>query len=245
MKKKKIIIIIILALFLSSILVLTLRNKEGKIEEKTDEITLEYRNEKYGYKANYNVNWQVREKDNLSYFHSLLSNKSLSSTHVNWNTYLQGSHAIFSGFSDFTYIEGAREHQIEHHVYPNPQNLSIRQWYDIFVITEAFHTKRITEADFIRKSKDIIENRKEIEDTEGAYDPWTPKGEITKIGKLDVLTMTLPGDYRHSGYQHYILLFNNYILVFKFGYGSATNNRELWKNNNNNIIKTIESISLL
>lgn len=245
MKQKPVILIIIFILLLSTFFLIFLKNKNERDEEldKTvGETLLEYRNEKYGYKLNYSTNWQVREKENFNYFHSLLSNKNLPITHVNWNTYLQGSSIIFSSFSDFTYIEGTREHQIEHHVYPNPHNLSISEWYNLFIITEALHSQRITEADFIRKSKNIIEKGEEIKEEDSLYDPWTPKGEIIKIDKKDVLKTTLPGDYRHNGYQYYILLFNNYFLVFKFGYGGATTNRDLWKSNNEDIIKMIRSI---
>ncbi len=244
MSKKKIIIIVILfALLLCGAYFLFRKTDTEPVEEPVEEMMLEYRNDKYNYRFNYIAGWEAREKETLGYFHSLMSNRNLPATHVNWNTYRQGTNVVFSGFSDFTYIEGAREYQIEHHVYPNPHNLSIRQWYDLFVITEALHTQRITEADFIRKSKSIVEGEGKISDEDGIYDPWSPRGEIIKIEQKNVLKVTLPGDYRYNGYQHYILSFNNYFLVFKFGYGGVTTNRDLWKNNNKIIRRIIETIN--
>lgn len=244
---KKIIIITasILSIALLVFFLLSSDDKNKSSDKTEDNEMQEYYNEKYGYKLNYNKDWETRERDNLNHFHSLLNNRNLPSTTVNWSTFLQGSSTIFSSFSDFNYIEGVREYQIEHHVYPNPHNLSARQWYDLFVLTEALHTQRITEGDFIRKSKSIIEENKEISIEDGIYDPWSPKGEVIRIDRKDVLKVILPGDYRHSGYQHYIVLFNNYFLVFKFGYGGTSANRSLWKNSNEEIIKMIKSITLL
>ncbi len=245
MKKIITIIGLLTAAILLTFFLFSLNEKKDISDKEPEEERLEYYNEKYGYKLSYNNEWETRERENLTHFHSLLNNKNLPSTHVNWTTYVQGSSTIFSSFSSFDYIEGAREYQIDHQVYPNPHNLTVRQWYDLFVITEALHSKRITEGDFIRKSKNIIEEQVEIDIKEGLYDPWSPKGEIFKIDRKDVLKVVLPGDYRYSGYQHYILLFNNYFLVFKFGYGGTTTNRDLWKKNNEEIIKIIKSITLI
>ncbi len=244
MSKKRLILIVVIVLLVITFIALLARDKSEE-EVVTDDENLEkFINSSFKYSFDYPSEWEVRERDNVHYFHPLLSRTDPPEIDINWGTYRQIYRTTFVGLSGFTHIDGLQEYHIEHGVYHNNNNFTLRQWYDIFILTEAVYTRRITQAEFIRTSRGIMSDHNRISSSLNLYDPWTPREEILTIGDHTVLKTRLAGDYRYDGYQYYIVLLNNNFLVFSFGYGGASASREVWGKASEGvktIINTIES----
>ncbi len=244
MDKKRISITVIISfLIFTSGFLIFIRSREKVKEEALENIPLNiFVNDKLGYEFGYPLEWHERELDDGNYIHSAFNNENISEVDVDWRSYEQTFRSAFVGFADFVYIDGAMEYQIEHHVYRNHNELSLSQWYELFVLVEAFNAEKITEAQLIRKISKITEGGS-IANYDKIFDPWTPRGNVLKIGNKDVLKVTLAGNHRYEGFQYYILSHNNYFFVFSFGYGDRATNRNQWHKNDRgvkNMIKTLK-----
>ena len=244
MKKVITIIIAIITILILGSLLLSSKDDADIINNKLDVATLkEYRNEQYGYRFFHVQGWEEREKDIRGYFHSSLNNTSnLSEIDIDWNTYRQVVNTSFLGNLEFVNRERRQDYLIDHYLYENTNNLTLKQWYDLFVLAEALYSRRITEGEFIRVGNYIIDKEVSLNNELNLYDPWAPRGKFLEINNRPVLKAIFPGDYRYNGYQYYIAAHNNYFLVFRFGYGGLYSTREMWKENDANVkimLKTI------
>ncbi len=247
MTRLKIVIIILItaALFFSS-LFLYLINREEHEEEEVELVEKIYRNEKLGYTISYPEEWEVREVENLSFFHPALVNEDFSQKRMDFKTYKQIFGVDFIGTSPLVYIDGNITYNIEKRVYPNINEFTVRQWYDVAAIADARHAQKISSAHFIRKSNRVIESKEGIsDDGEKIFDPWMTRGKKMMAGEKEVLKTVRDGDYRYDGYQYYTTSLGDYIFVFRFGYGGPVTPREMWERNNMYIKEMIDSLELL
>ncbi len=244
MNRLKITIIFILAvtLFLGSVFVYLRR--DGRYVDDGPEVEGEhYSNEEYGYSLIYPLGWDVREKETRAMF-PLISRDSLPQFDGDFETYRQVFRADLEGRSPLTYIEGKIDYSIEKHLYLNTNDFTIRQWYDIAALTDAYSQKKITEGEFIRMSNEVL-NRGEVKTSrEKIFDPWVSRGEIITVGGKEVLKATSYAKARYDGYQYYITALGDYFFVFRFGYGGAVIPREMWQRSDGHVKNMIRSLRL-
>ncbi len=241
-KLKTTLIIVVAILFFSLSLYLYLGNREEPLDEDVEIGARVYRNENLSYEMNYPATWEIREKRNLTSFYSNIRNEESPQTTINLDTYNQIFGIDLVGTSPLTYIDGVINYNIEKAVYLNSNNFTVRQWYDIAVLLEAYNSQKISETDFIKISSRVL--REEEISKERIYDPWTPEGKIIKIGNKDVLKTNRLGDNRHDGYQYYIIAYGEYIFVFHFGYGGIVIPREMWQRSDNHLKGIIWSLNI-
>ncbi len=245
MSKKTIIIIVVGAflLFAGSIF-LFLKNREDGAKNDKDIEGSVYRNEEYRYRMIYPLNWEVEEKRNLSYFYSL-SEEDLPKIEGSWDTYKQIFGVDFKGVSPLTYIDGQVDYNIEKIIYPNKNGFTAKQWYELAALVQAWSSEKISEADFIKISKRLIEKKEGIKDSDDVFDPWFSRGEEVEIEGKKVIKASHLGDFRYDGYQYYVLNFQDYIFVFSFGYGGPVVPREMWERSDNHVRNMISSLGAL
>jgi hypothetical protein len=241
-KQKTILIIVIAILFFSLSLYLYLGNRTEPLDEDVEVGSRVYRNENLSYEMNYPASWEIREKRSLTSFYSNIRSEDNPQTTIDLKTYDQIFGVDLVGTSPLTYIDGVINYNIEKNVYQNSSNLTVRQWYDIAVLLEAYSTQKLTETDFIKISSKVLKGEEILK--ERIYDPWTPEGEIIKIGNKDVLKTTRLGDNRYDGYQYYITALGEYIFVFYFGYGGLVIPREMWQRSDNHVRGIIWSLNI-
>ncbi len=239
-------VIIISVFFFIGSFFLFIRSRDRVTEEiLQDKSLIEFNNQRFGHTLKYPESWQLRERDSLTYLHPSLASDQLPEIGVNWGTYKQVSRHVFIALSEFTHLDGASEHQIDYSIYPNNNNFSLTQWYDIFVLIESMNSQLITESQFFRHSVDVLDNNMRIAKGHNAYDPWTPEGELINAGNNEVLITQFPGDFRHDAYQYYIVAADNYIITISFGYRRGTASRTLWRRSNSAIMTVIENIKAI
>jgi hypothetical protein len=191
---------------------------------------------------NYPLSWEIREKRNLTSFYSNTRNEEILQTTINLDTYNQIFGVDLVGTSPLTYIDGVINYNIEKDVYRNSNNFTVRQWYDIAVLLEAYNSQKISETDFIKISSKVLNEEDILK--ERIYDPWIPEGKIIKIGDKDVFETTRLGDNRYDGYQYYITVLGDYVFVFQFGYGGLVIPREMWQRSANHVRGIIWSLNI-
>lgn len=240
-KLKTTLIIVVAILFFSLSLYLYLANKSEPLDEDVEVGGRVYRNENLGYQMNYPSSWEILEKRNLSSFYPNIRSEDRPQTTIDLETYNQIFGVDLVGTSPLTYIDGVINYNIEKTVYRNSNNFTVRQWYDVAILLEAYNSQKITETDFIKISNKVLKEGTILE--EKIYDPWTPEGEVIKIGKKDVLKTTRLGDNRYDGYQYYITVFGGYVFVFHFGYGGLVIPREMWQRSDNHVKGIIWSLN--
>jgi len=204
-----------------------------------------YTNEEIGYVMSYPIDWEVEERTDSELFHPKLDDGKDLQTEIDLDTfsYIFGTDLV--GQSPLTYIEGTINYNIEKRVYLNQNEFTVRQWYDIVALMEAYVSRRISEAEFIRISNEVVDKGYITSEREKIFDPWIPKGEITEIGKKDVLKTTRIGDHRYNGYQYYLISVDDYIFVFSFGYGGAVIPREMWSRSDRHIREMIRTLKMI
>lgn len=247
MTRKSLIIfsaVIILLSFAS--LYLFLRERRAA-KEDVDFEGRTYRNEVYGYRMYFPLGWEIEEKEErkFSFFHSALENEKFSENREFWNTYKQDFGINLVGVSPLTHIDGEINYNIEKHIYLNENNFTLRQWYNLAALAEAFSSAKISEGDFIRTRNSIMEEDVEADDIEEVFDPWMPRGEVIQVGNKDVLKTTFPRAHRYQGYQYYIFPFKDYFFVFHFGYGGPVIPRDMWQRSDRHIKDMIKSLQPL
>jgi len=247
MSRKKIIIfsgIIILFILASLYIVLRRDDDPGEEMEIGDRV---YHNEELGYAMNFPTGWNVEEIESrdLDLFHDALSEERILEDDFFRNNYSQAFGINLVGDSPLTHIDGTISYNIKKHVYLNREGFSLREWYDIAVLAEAFSSGRIRESVFIRTRRQILEEERDLPSEKYIYDPWMPRGKIVDIAGRDALKVTFPGDRRYEGYQYYITLVDDYIFVFHFGYGGPVVPREMWERTARHVEGMIYSIEVL
>ena len=242
MTKLKTTLIIVVAgtLFLGS-LFLYLRSGDDSYEEEELRGRI-YRNEEVGYEMNYPAGWEVEERKDFSFFHSAIDNKDFLRMGVDLDNYMEISGISLVGSSPLTYIDGTIDYNIEQGVYFNKDELTVRQWYDIAVLMEAYHVQKIGEADFIRIRNTIIREGEVKEEREKVFDPWVSRGSLIKVGRKEVLKATWISGHRYDGFQYYITSVGDYIFVFHFGYGGVVTPREMWQRSDRHIREMLNSL---
>jgi len=221
--------------------------REGDPEKEEDDdiyVGEVYESEEFGYSIIYPREWELNEDVTLSFFHHALREDYYSQRKIDFNTYYQVSGVNFSGKSPLVYIDGEIGYNIEKRVYININLFTARQWYDVAATADARDDGKISSADFIRRTNQIIEEGDVQEDREKIFDPWMTQGHEIKVGDKNVLKVTKEGDHRYDGYQYYIFSYGRYIFVFRFGYGGPVLPREMWHRNDNHVKEIIASMEL-
>jgi hypothetical protein len=241
-KLKTTLIIVVAILFFSLSLYLYLANRSEPLDENVEIGGRVYRNENLAYEMNYPAPWEIIEKRNLTSFYSDIRSEDNPQTTINLESYKQIFGIDLVGTSPLTYIDGVINYNIEKNVYRNSNNFTVRQWYDVAVLLEAYNSQKITETDFIKISSKVLKGEGIL--NEKIYDPWTPEGEIVKIGSKEVLKTTRLGDNRYDGYQYYVTVLGEYVFVFHFGYGGLVIPREMWERSDNHVRGIIWSLNI-
>jgi hypothetical protein len=237
--------ITVAVIFFSLSLYLYLGNREKPLDEDVEVGARVYQNKALGYQLNYPPSWEIREKRDLSYFYSERTDVTEPQTSINLETYKQMYGVDLIGTSPLNYIDGTINYNIEKEIYPNLNNFTVRQWYDVAVLLQNYNAQKIRESDFIKIGNKILKEGAIVEDKDKIFDPWTPEGEVINIGSKDVLKVIRSGDSRYEGYQYYIVSFSDYIFVFHFGYGGLVVPREMWQRSNNHMKGIIWSLKPL
>jgi len=240
-KLKTTLIIVVAGVFFLGSLFLYLRSGEDDYEEEELRGRI-YRNEDFGYEMSYPTGWEVREKRDLSFFHPAIDNKDFLRMGVDLDNYIEISGISLVGSSPLTYIDGTIDYNIEQSAYFNKDALTVRQWYDIAVLMEAYHTQKIGEADFVRMRNTIIGEGEIKEERGRVFDPWISRGSSIKVGRKEVLKTTWAGGHRYDGFQYYITSIDDYIFVFYFGYGGTVTPREMWQRSDRHVKEMINSL---
>ncbi len=243
-KIKKTLIIITAGLFFLGSVFLYLRSGSDDHEEDTELTERAYRNEDFGYGMNYPSGWDIREKRSLSYFHSALEENDLLATTIDLSTYEEVFGIDLVGSSPLTYIDGSVDYNIEQSVYLNKNDFSAKQWYNIAALAEAHSIRKISGAELIAMSNEVVQRGSISDQKEKVFDPWISRGDLIRIQGKEVLKTTQIGDHRYAGYQHYITPVDDYIFVFRFGYGGAITPREMWQRSDRHVREMIGSLKV-
>ncbi len=246
MSKKRIALILVTAfLFFSASVFLFFRDGDDVDESSPEPGGRTYTNEEIGYVMGYPIDWEVREIAGSELFHPKIDDGKDLQTEIDLDTYSYIFGTDLVGQSPLTYIDGTINYNIEKRVYLNQNGFTVRQWYEIVALIEAYVSRKISEAEFIRISNEVINEGYIVSEREKIFDPWIPRGEIMKVGEKDVLETTRIGDHRYDGYQYYLTSVDDYIFVFSFGYGGVVIPREMWTRSDRHIREMIKTLKMI
>ncbi len=229
MKKQKVILIVLFAVifFIGSLYFYLQSREEVTSDYDWDGEGRDYINEDIGYKMKYPITWIMREREDLTSFYSFREERDLQ-TSIDLSTYDQFFSIDLVGRSPLTYIDGDINYDIKKGVYLNSNEFTVRQWYDVVVLLEAYTSRKISEGEFTKLSNEVLKEGSLVTKEAGIFDPWTPRGDVVNVGGKDVLMVTRPARTRYDGYQYYIVSLEDNIFVFYFGYGGLVLPREMW-----------------
>lgn len=225
-------------------LFLYLRGDRNDYEDGVELTERAYRNEDFGYGMNYPSEWEIREKRSLSFFHPAMDKGDFIKTVINVDAYKEVFGLDLIGRSPLTYIDGTIDYNIEQSVYLNENDFSVRQWYDIAVLAEAYSAQKISGAELVVMYNEVVREGGIVNHKEKIFDPWISQGEVIRIQRKEVLKTTQMGDHRYAGYQYYITPVDDYIFVFRFGYGGAVVPREMWQRSDRHVREMIGSLKV-
>ncbi len=238
---KIIAVFVVVFLFLFSIFFLFSKTnkKETSVQLELDRY---YINEDLGYQIGYQEGATIKEIMGSYYFHSALSSEELLNIFGDWSGYQQIFMTKISGDSSIYSIDGKMLYEIDKYIYLNKEKVSVEEWYNTAVLAEALVSKRIDNSAFVKLRNKIKKNDLSESDKEEFFDPWAPKGTLISVDKKNVLKMNaVTENYFYDGFQYYIVAFDKYIFVFRFGYGGSLP-REMWKENDAMVKAMIASL---
>jgi len=240
-QKTKVVLIVIFAVLLFVLSVFLYLQSRSSAVDPSELDGRVYRNERFSYAMNYPYEWEIEEREGGDYFHQTAFSRELPAMGFDWGTYRSEFGSELQGASPLTYIDGTVDYNIEKRIYPNINEFTLQQWYNLAVLAEALSSQKMSESRFVRLTRELIENRS-LSDKEGVFDPWMSRGSVIKIGNRDVLKATRVGDHQYDGYQYYIFRYDEHIFVFHFGFGGPVIPREMWERSDRFVKEMILSL---
>ncbi len=245
-KNKKLFIFVFLLFIGAIIFFVVFFNGDDDEVEKEDVSGEIFVNEEMGYSLKHPFGWEIESKRRLNYLNKGMERAEVKDLDlIDGESYRQIASMDLVGSSPLVYIDGEIKYIIEKNVYPNNNNLTLRQWYDLGMLVLAFEEGIITEGELIQKTNSRINDDIEITEEDGVFNPWVPRGEDIIIGDIDVIKFIMPGDYRYEGYQHYAANIGGYFFVFSFGFGGPVTPREMWNDGDEYVKDMIRSLEIL